>query len=90
VKFPIVTSVVASRQTGQITATSGSSMSRSVTVRPIGVKSVALTPSAVRGGGESVATITLEAPAAPGDITVKVSSSKAAAVPIAATLVIPA
>jgi hypothetical protein len=88
-KFPIVTSIVAGKQTGQIVATSGaSSVSRNVTVRPIGVKSIVLTPSKVRGGSESVATITLEAPAAPGDITVKVSSSKAAAAPASATLVI--
>jgi len=89
--FKITTVPVATTQTGDVTATyNDSSLSRPLKVRPIGVKSVKLTPNPVVGGNSVTGTVTLECPAAPGDIVVSLSSQNpAVANPTAASITIP-
>src|SRR5262249_51221426 len=74
--FQITTTAVTSSTAGTVSATyAGVARSSNLTVRPISVKSVALKPAIVKGGTSSVGPVTLEAPAAPGAITVTFSSS---------------
>ena len=91
-KFVVSTEPVVSKQTGTITATlDSSSASKAITVRPMGVQSVALTPNTVVGGNAVSGTVTLECAAAPNDITVALSSTNASlAQPDTPSLVIPA
>jgi|SRR5579871_748625 len=89
--FPIKTSAVASSVTGQITAYDRVMVSAPITVRPIGVKSVGLSPTTVVGGNAVSGAVTLEAPAAPGNITVNLSSTDpAVANPAVSSIIIPA
>lgn len=90
--FPIRTSAVASSETGTVSATLGSQeLTRELSVRPIGMQSVALSPSLVTGGEPVVATAKLECKAAPGEIVIELSSSNpAVAQPGTATVVVPA
>jgi len=91
VSFPIKTTAVATSTTGQIFAFDGVYQSASLTVRPIGVKSVSLSASSVVGGNSVSGKVTLEAPAAPGNITVSLSSSNPAiANPAVSSMTIPA
>lgn len=74
--FAISTSAVSANTGGVVSAALGSrTLDAPLVVRPIGVKSVALTPSSIKGGSNGVATATLEANAAPGNITVTFTSS---------------
>ena len=62
-----------------------------LTVRPIGVQSVTLSPTSVTGGSTATGTVTLQCAAAPDDITVALSSTKpAVAQPDVTSLLIPA
>ena len=92
VTFEITPTAVTSNSTGIITATIGpQSRQRSFTVRPITVKSLLLSPNPVTGGSPVTGTITLDCAAAPGDISVALSSTKATiAHPDVATVLIPA
>lgn len=76
--FQITTVAVAATQSGTFTATAnGISKSVAVSVRPIGVGSVTLSPNPVIGGGINVTgTAFLERSAAPGNIVVTLSSNK--------------
>jgi hypothetical protein len=77
--FTITTVAVASATTGMVTASyNGVSKSHTLTVRPIGVKTVQLVPNPVVGGNSVTGTVTLEAPAAPGKIVVTLSSNNTA------------
>ncbi|HEX8492135.1 MAG TPA: M12 family metallo-peptidase [Pyrinomonadaceae bacterium] len=78
--FQITTVAVAARQSGTLTATAnGISKSVAVSVRPIGVLSLTLSPNPVVGGGINVTgTVTLERSAAPGNIVVSLTSSNTA------------
>jgi hypothetical protein len=77
--FPISTSAVARATSGYVKATyDGVTAQGLLKLRLLGVKSVACAPSVVMGGRQALATVTLEAPAGPGDITVNVASSNAA------------
>jgi len=89
--FPIATIPVTSTQTGRITARYGEeSRSRTLTVRPIGVQWVTLTPNPAIGGTTVSGTVTLDCPAVPGDIVVRLSSSlPSVASPTVTTLTIP-
>jgi hypothetical protein len=91
-KFTIATTPVASNQVGTVTATLGSStQDKQLTVRPIGVESVTLSPKTVVGGNAVTSKATLECGAAPNDITVSLSSTKpSVAQPAAASLLFPA
>jgi hypothetical protein len=74
--FTIATTPVTATKSGTLKATLGtSSQSKTLKVRPIGVKSVSLNPTSVTGGNSVAGTVTLECPAAPGDIVVTLSST---------------
>jgi hypothetical protein len=90
--FVISTIAVAAKVTGSVSATLGDdTLSAPLTVRPIGVKSVTLNPNPTTGGVSVAGWVTLECPAAPGDITVTITSSNpAVANPTTASITIPA
>jgi hypothetical protein len=90
--FAIVTTAVAANETVTIEASvPGQTRSAIMTLKPMAPKSVLLTPNPVVGGGAVAGTVTLECPAAPGDITVALSSTKpAAAAPADASITVPA
>jgi hypothetical protein len=90
--FPVTAPAVTSSQTGTLTASYGGvSKSATLTVRPVGVLSLALAPNPVTGPQSVTGTVTLECAAAPGDVAVALSStSPSVASPSASTLVIPA
>lgn len=79
--FTITTIAVSSSQNGAVNATlNGVTKSANLTVRPIGVKSLGLTPPSLVGGGgrKSTGKVTLEAAAAPGDIDVLLETNDTA------------
>ena len=90
--FPITAPAVASSQVGTVTATAGGqSRSATLKVRPIGVLSLVLAPNPVTGPGRVDGSILLECAAAPGPITVQLTSSDSAvARPDAPSITIPA
>ncbi|HLV79824.1 MAG TPA: hypothetical protein VKT32_06055, partial [Chthonomonadaceae bacterium] len=89
--FPIKTTAVAAATTGQIMAFDGVYQSALLTVQPIGVKSVLLTPTSIVGGNSVHGTVTLEDPAAPGSIMVSLSSTNSAVANLAvSSITIPA
>jgi hypothetical protein len=89
--FSITTTPVASSQTGTISATfGGKTFSRQLTVRPIGLQSLALSAPTVVGGTKVIGTARLDCEAALGPVTVRLGSSNPAiASPVAASIVIP-
>jgi hypothetical protein len=89
--FVITAPAVTSNHTGAVTATlDGLSKSKTLTVRPIGVQSLNLSPNPVVGPATVTGTVTLECRAAPGDVVVTLSSSNpAVASPTAASIIIP-
>ncbi len=91
-KFVITTTAVAANQVGDISVDLGaSSQTKQLTVRRIGVLSLTLSPNPGIGGNVVNGTVKLECDAAPGDITVTLSSSNpSAAQPATASLLIPA
>lgn len=90
--FPVTAPAVTSTQNGAVTASyGGGSKSVSISVRPIGLADLVLTPNPVTGSQTVTATVTLQCAAAPGDIAVGVtSSSPSLATPSVPTLTIPA
>jgi choice-of-anchor C domain-containing protein len=89
--FPITTAVVTDLEAATISASvPGTTLSAVLTVRPIGVKKVTLTPATVIGGAGVAGTVALECPAAPGDIVVALRSTKpGAALPDVSEFVVP-
>jgi acetyl esterase/lipase len=90
--FPIPTTTVAATQSGAVSASfGGGTKSATLTVRPVGLLSLALSPNPVVGPGSVTGTVTLECAAPPGGITVTLSSTATAvARPDAPSLTIPA
>lgn len=90
--FKIGTVAVASTVNVVISATDADiTKTATLKVRPIGVKSVVLNPNPVVGGNNVTGTVTLEAPAGPGDITVTLlSTDPSVANPTVGSLVVPA
>jgi len=90
--FKINTEAVTSTVNVTISATDGTvTKNATLKVRAIGVKSVALAPNPVVGGNNVTGTVTLEAPAAPGDITVTLlSTNPSVANPTVSILTVPA
>ncbi len=86
--FLIPTSRVQAAATAKITVTlSGTPQSASLTVQPIQITTLALTPATVLAGTPSAGRITLNAPAPAGGLSVTLTSSTAAAtVPAALTI----
>ena len=89
--FLISTTPVTTTQSGTITARFGAALrTRSLSVRPIGMLSVALVPTKVVGANLVDATAKLECKAGPGPITIGLASSNAGiANPVAANIVVP-
>ena len=89
--FTITAPAVSSKQAGSVTATlDGISTSKALTVRPIGVLSLNLSPNPVVGPNAVTGTVTLECSAAPGAIVVTLSSSNTAvAAPSVSSITIP-
>lgn len=89
--FLVKTTPVAASQSGEVTATLGSAtLSEDLTVRPIGMSSVSLSPISVVGSQPVAGTAKLECKAAPGAITVDLASSNpSAASPVAASISVP-
>lgn len=73
--FPVTAPYVTETFTGVVTATLNGSKSAPVTVRPISVASLSLSPNPASDGKKVIGTLTLDAPAAPGALTVDLSSS---------------
>ena len=61
-----------------------------LTVRPIGVASVSISPNPVVGPGSATGTVTLECPAAPGNIVVTLTSSNTAVANVVPSIRVPA
>jgi sugar lactone lactonase YvrE len=89
--FPVVTSPVAVNETATISAsTGGVTGAATLTLKPMGPKSVSLVPNPVVGGHPATGTVMLECAAGPGDIVVALSSSKpATAWPTTPTATVP-
>lgn len=74
--FTINTAEVTANQTGTVAATRGGvSKSGTLTVRPAGLLTLALSPNPVVGPGQVTGTVTLECPAPSGGVVVALSSS---------------
>lgn len=90
-KFTITGVTVTGSQTGTVTATYGGvSRSATLTVRPIGVASVSISPNPVVGPNPAVGTVTLECPAAPGNIIVTLTSGNPAVANVVPSIRVPA
>jgi hypothetical protein len=89
--FTITTMPVASVQNGTVTATLGKrTASQPLSIRPIGVSAVTVTPNPVKGGNPVTGNVTLECNAAPASISVTLSSDyPPVAKPVQATITIP-
>jgi acetyl esterase/lipase len=90
--FTITAPAVTANQSGTVTASQGgTSLSGGLTVRPIGLTMLTLSPNPVVGPASSSGTVTLECAAAPGSIAIALSSSSTGvANPAAPSLTIPA
>ena len=90
--FTVKTSTVTSNATGSVTATfGGTSQTLTLTVRPIRVKTLTLSPNPVTGGANATGSVTLECAAPVGGLVVTLSSSNApVAAPTVASITIPA
>jgi hypothetical protein len=74
--FTITTVAVSVNQGGTVTASlNGVNRTDTLAVRGIGVKSVSVSPNPIIGGNTATGTVTLECPAAPGNITVTLSDN---------------
>jgi hypothetical protein len=88
--FSITAPAVTSNQGGTVTATQGSlTKSATLTVRPVGLASLNLSPNPVTGPSPVTGTVTLECPATPGPITVTLSTTSTVAQPDVPSLTIP-
>lgn len=74
--FAVTTTAVSATTSATISATwNGTKKSTMLKVRPISVSTLTFNPKSVRSQGTTTGTITLEAPAAPSDIVVALTSS---------------
>jgi probable HAF family extracellular repeat protein len=91
VTFSVPTSAVTTPASGTVTARYGGvSQTLNLTVRPIRVQTIGMTPNPAPGGTMVSGTITLECPAAPGAIAVTLTSSApGVASPTTSSIVIP-
>jgi hypothetical protein len=85
--FQVATNAVSAKTAVTLTASaSGQSKQAVLTLRPIGVLSLALVPNKVKGGKDVAGTVTLENKAAPGSIQVTFSSSDPVLAPVPASI----
>lgn len=90
VNFPLTTSPVNATTTVTVSATYGGTQQAVMTVAPVAISSLAVSPTMVAGGAaSSTGTITLNGPAPTGGATVTLSSSLPAAT-VPTSIVIPA
>jgi len=89
--FAVKTLPVEIEESGTISATLGSAtLSQPLTVRPMGMDSMTLTPTTVVGSQPATGKAKLECKAGPGPIAVDLSSNnEAVAYPVAASIVVP-
>ena len=89
--FSILPTPVLANSQDHIDATHGAqTVARVLTIRPITVKSVSLTPNPVIGGNAVVGTVKLDCGAQPADLSVTLSSSKSSlAAATVSSLVVP-
>jgi Tol biopolymer transport system component len=89
--FTVKTFPVSASESGAVSATlDGKTASQDLTVRPMGLTSVTLTPTSVVGSNPATGKATLECIAGPGPITVDLSSNNpAVANPVATSIVVP-
>jgi hypothetical protein len=89
--FTIKSTAVAIQQNGMVTATlDETTRSQNLSVRPIGLLSLSLTPTNIAGGNSVTGIAKLECPAAPGPIMVDLASSNSStALPVATSIAIP-
>jgi hypothetical protein len=90
-RFTIETLAVAEIETATVrAAAAGVTVSATLTLKPMGVKTVLLSPDPVVGGATVAGIVALQCAAGPGDITVSLSSTKPdLAAPTTATVTIP-
>jgi RHS repeat-associated protein len=89
--FPITTVYVEAPVTVTITATSGSvALSRSLEITPPALDALEVDLGTISGEGSATGTFTLTAPAPAGGLTVELTSSNPALIPVPSTIVIPA
>jgi hypothetical protein len=89
--FNVTTSPVVESESGTVSATlGGTTRSQNLTVRPMGLSSITLTPTSVAGGQPVTGTAKLECKAGPGAIMVDIASSNPeSAYPEAANISVP-
>jgi hypothetical protein len=89
--FKVVTQAVEEIETATIEASMGDGrVSATVTLTPMGVRLLLLSPNPVAGGGSVAGIVALPCAAGPGDITVSLSSTKPdIAAPTTATVTVP-
>jgi hypothetical protein len=89
--FIVKTQPVSAGETGTVSVSvSGETLSQPLTVRPMGMYSLSLSPARVVGSQPVTGTARLECKAGPGPISVNLSSSNSAvASPVAASIVVP-
>jgi hypothetical protein len=89
--FKILTDPVTASETATIQASiPGEELSSTLSLKPMGVKTVLLSPDPVVGGATVAGVVALQCAAGPGDITVNLSSTKPdIAAPTASTVTIP-
>jgi hypothetical protein len=68
----------------------GAGKSAALTVRPIGVAAVSISPNPVTGPSPATGTVTLECPAAPGNIVVTLTSGNPAVANVVPSIRVPA
>ncbi len=88
--FTIKSAIVTVKQVGTVTASvPTASKTAALTVKPIGVKSVSLTPNPVTGGSSMTGTVVVERPAPAGGMTITLKDNVASAT-APASVVVPA
>jgi probable HAF family extracellular repeat protein len=92
VTFTVPTTAVTANTSGTVTASYGGvSQSLALTVRPIRASGLVLSPNPASGGTTVSGTVSLECPAAPGNVVVTLRTSNAAvAAPVTSTVTVPA
>jgi hypothetical protein len=88
--FSIPTKAVTTNQTVTLTAALNGSETVRVTIVPAAISTFTLSSASVQGGTSVTGTLTLTAAAPPNGITVKLTSSNTSAIPIVASVLIPA
>lgn len=89
--FTVTTVPIESDESGSVSATLGGiTLTQDLTVTPMGLYSLTLTPTSVAGSNAVAGTVKLVCSAGPGPVTVELGSSNAAvAFPVAGSVVIP-